>query len=223
MGTYDVRKWLKTRSAADDEHPPNGNVARPRPVRAVVVRDPTPWPADQPMWRSAHPIVYLAVIEVLALSVALSVVIHPTHGVYRAGVVVHLLSLAIGFGAVVLVDWHGILWLRGRRDLDEASKVAEAANPLIWTAIVGLLASATVLKPNLASELTWVKIAAVLLICLNGVSLMALPRTLYALAPRTPADLPARLRRRVLGAAAISHLGWWIAITIGIVTDIHRG
>lgn len=214
--------WLKTRSVAGDDRLPTAGAARTRPVPAVVIRDAAPWPDDQPMWRSAHPIVYLAVAEVLALSVALSAVIHPSQAVYRAGVVIHLLSLVIGFGAVVLVDWHGILWLRGRRELVEASHVAEAANPLIWTALVGLLASATVLKPNLASELTWVKIAAVLLICLNGVSLLALPRMLYALAPRTPGELPTRLRRRLLGSAATSHLGWWTAIAIGIATDIRR-
>lgn len=31
--------------------------------------------------------------------------------------IVHLLALVLSFGAIMLVDWHGFLWLLGRREL----------------------------------------------------------------------------------------------------------
>ena len=227
-----LRKWLITHPAPLEADEPAEEAARPAAsVQALVVPDrrvitevhaPGGW-VDQP---SAQPrprlVAYLAVAELLALSVALSAVIHPSRAVYTAGVIVHLLSLIIGFGAVVLVDWHGLLWLTGRRQLAEVGRTAEAADPLIWTSIFGLLASAAVLKPNLASELTWVKIVAVLLICLNGVSLSTLGRGLSGLSPYTLQSLPASLRRRLVTATVASHLGWWTAIAIGLVTNLRR-
>jgi hypothetical protein len=186
------------------------------------VHAPGAWVDEPSARRRPRLIAYLAVTELLALSVVLSAVIHPSRGVYTAGVVVHLISLVIGFGAVVLVDWFGVLWLTGRRQLGEVGRTAEAANPLIWAAIVGLIASAAVLKPNLASGLTWVKIAAVLLICLNGVSLSAVGKGLSGQSAYTPQSLPASLRRRLVTATVASHLGWWTAIAIGLVTNIRR-
>jgi len=165
----------------------------------------------------------VAVVGILALSVLLSALITPSPAMYRAGVVVHVLSLVVGFGAVVLVDWHGLLWITGRRTLHESRRLAETAGPLIWAAIVGLLASATMLEPDLSSLLTWIKIGAVLLIVLNGVAINSLSG---ALANQPPGlllrDLSTQLRRRLLASGASSQAGWWVAITIGLITDMHR-
>lgn len=227
-----LRKWLVTHPVSVEADEPVEEAARPAaPVQALLVSDrrvitevdgPAGWVDEPSARRRPRLVAYLAVAELLALSVALSAVIHPSRGVYTAGVVVHLLSLIAGFGAVMLVDWHGLLWLIGRRQLAEVGRLAEAANPLIWTAMIGLLASAAVLKPNLASEMTWVKIVAVLLICLNGVWLSALGRVLSARPSYTPQSMPTSLRRRLVTATVASHLGWWTAIAIGLVTNLHR-
>lgn len=166
---------------------------------------------------------YLLVTAALALCVSLSDMISPGPALYRAGVVLHLLSLVTGFGAVIVIDWHGLLWMTGRRSFLDSRRVAEAATPLIWAAITGLLASATVLHPDLASSLTRIKIGAVLLIGLNGVTVSALSRTLSGLpAQQSLRTLPAGLRRRLLTAALTSQLAWWLAIIIGLITDAHR-
>lgn len=165
----------------------------------------------------------LAGVGILAVSVLLSALISPSSTVYRAGVIVHVLSLVVGFGAVVLVDWHGLLWIAGRRTLHESRRLAETAGPIIWAAIVGLLASGTVLQPTFGSPLTWIKIAAVLLIVLNGVAVNSLSKELSVQPPeRRLRDLSGDLRRRLFASAATSQTGWWIAIIIGLVTDMHR-
>jgi transposase-like protein len=165
----------------------------------------------------------VAVVGILALSVLLSALITPSPAMYRAGVVVHVLSLVVGFGAVVLVDWHGLLWITGRRTLHESRRLAETAGPLIWAAIVGLLASATVLEPDLSSLLTWIKIGAVMLIVLNGVAINSLSEALSNQPPGLLLrDLSTQLRRRLLASGASSQAGWWVAITIGLITDMHR-
>jgi transposase-like protein len=177
----------------------------------------------RPGARIAHRTASVAVVGILALSVLLSGLITPSSSIYRAGVVLHVLSLVVGFGAVVLVDWHGLLWIAGRRTLHESRRLAETAGPLIWAAIVGLLASATMLEPDLGSPLTWIKIGAVLLIVLNGVAVNSLSQALSAQPPgQMLRDLSAQLRRRLMASAVSSQAGWWIAITIGLITDMHR-
>ena len=53
------------------------------------------------------------------LSVTLSTAVHVDTFVHNIAVVLHVLSLVVAFGAIVLVDWHGFLWLIGRRELAE--------------------------------------------------------------------------------------------------------
>lgn len=177
----------------------------------------------RPAARTAHRSASLAVVGVLGLAVLLSAWITPSSSMYRAGVVLHLLSLVVGFGAVVLVDWHGLLWIAGRRTLYESRRVAETAGPVIWLAIVGLLASGTMLQPVFSNPLTWIKIGAVLLIVLNGVAVNTLSRELSGHPPeRRLRDLSSALQRRMFASAATSQAGWWIAIIIGLITDMHR-
>ena len=89
--------------------------------------------------------------------------------------------------------------------------------------MVGLLASATMLEPNLGNPLTWIKIGAVLLIVLNGVAVNSLSHALSGQPPgRRLRDLSAELRRRLFASAASSQAGWWTAIIIGLITDMHR-
>ncbi len=196
-------------------------LSRRRPLGRAAPDRPAAGPV--PAWRSGRALAYLAAAQLLALSVALSALIHPPSGVYRAGVVVHVLCLVVGFGAVVLVDWYGLLWIAGRRELSEARRLAEGAAPLIWASIVGLLASATVLRPDLGEVLTWVKLISVLVIVLNGVWVSTLSRMFAGLpAQQGLVELPSRLRARLLSSALVSQLSWWVAIAIGLITSARR-
>lgn len=204
-----------------------GTLLTESPATLVVARAATEAAPDA-AWprravRLAHRRASITVVGLLALSVLLSALLTPSSGVYRAGVILHVLSLVIGFGAVVLVDWHGLLWIAGRRTLYESRRVAESAGPIIWAAIVGLLASGTVLRPQLGSLLTWIKISAILLIVLNGVAVNSLSKELSIQPPeRRLRDLSGDVRRRLFASAATSQTGWWIAIAIGLITDMHR-
>jgi transposase-like protein len=186
----------------------------PHPVAAAAVS-----PADGPGWWTA----YLAVAAVVALSVSTSALVTASGLLYRAGVAVHVLSLVLGFGAVLLVDWHGVLWLTGRRGFGEVRRLGAAAGPLVWAAYAGLLASGVLLGPNLHRALTWIKVGAVLLIGTNGLGVARLSRQLSPLPDMLSLrGMSAPLRRRLLMTVVMSQLGWWTAIVVGLITDAGR-
>ncbi|HET9773020.1 MAG TPA: hypothetical protein VFS16_19135 [Acidimicrobiia bacterium] len=145
-------------------------------------------------------------------------------GVAKAALFVHLMSMAVGFGAVVMVDVYGLLWLLGHRTLSEVMALVKAAHGVIGLGVGGLLASGIALKPDITSPLARVKLALVLVLMLNGV---AAQRTLHRLCASLPeqvrgANIPWAVFQRVLSAALISQSTWWGAITIGFLTNANR-
>ncbi|MGI8415870.1 MAG: hypothetical protein ACR2P2_06595 [Nakamurella sp.] len=156
-------------------------------------------------------------------SVIISGFARPSAGWQHSAIAIHLLSLVVALGATVQIDWHGLLWIIGRRGLHEALRVADAARPLIWLGFGGLLASGTLLEPDLDELRTWVKLACVLIIGLNGAVVDGVGRKLS----RGPAgigfsNVPASLRHRMLGMTAISAASWWAAGVIGALTSLSR-
>jgi hypothetical protein len=130
----------------------------------------------------------------------------------------HILAMVVAFGAILLVDWHGFLWLIGRRKLFETIRLDDAASPLIWTGIVGLLFTGVFLSPNLSNPLTLIKLGAVLVLMLNGIMLIPLRRRLLVMPPTTTfGALTPGQRFHMLSCLAISQACWWTAITIGFV------
>lgn len=180
-----------------------------------------PNPRRQP---TSAAIAYLAVAALWGLSISLSALLKPSAEVQQLAAAVHILALVVSFGAVVVVDWHGLLWLFGRRDLRECTRVATTANPLIWAGLAGLLASGALLRPDLGQLLVWAKLVAVLLVLLNGVSVSALAGDLETMSTRATIGGPmaVHLRRRLLASNALSGLAWWAAIIIGFVTESRR-
>jgi hypothetical protein len=152
-------------------------------------------------------------------SVATSAMLDVGRGVHDVAVTVHVLSLVTAFGAVLMVDWHGALWMLGHRALHETTRIAAAASPLIWLGIGGLLASGALLHPDLGQPLTVVKIGLVLVVALNGAVLSATRRALAARPPlESLASLPRQLRRSVLLSGVVSQLAWCGAMAIGFLT-----
>jgi transposase-like protein len=175
-------------------------------------------------WRWLPVSAYLAVTACWALAVSLSSLLHPPGMLQRAAVSAHVVSVVVGFGAVLLVDWHALLWLRGRRSLHDCIRVAAAARPIIWLGTAGLLISGALLQPDLTDPVIWAKLVAVLLILVNGVAVSGVAARLEAAkgAGITSDQPPPRVLRRMLAAGALSAAAWWAAIIIGLMTDAHR-
>ncbi|MGH3457434.1 hypothetical protein [Aeromicrobium sp.] len=156
-----------------------------------------------------------------SVSVLVALFVTPSDGVRGGATVVHLLSLAVGFGAVVMIDWHGLLWLARRRGLAESTRLAAAAGPLIWAGWGGLLASGSFLDPDFTSVRTWVKLLVVLAIGLNGAAVSTIADVLRVLPPSvSPKDVPASLRFRIAASTVTSQVGWWSAIVIGFMAAL---
>ncbi|MGK5531896.1 hypothetical protein [Streptomyces sp. URMC 129] len=122
----------------------------------------------------------------------------------------HLGALVVGFGAVLVIDYHGLLWLLGRRTLRDVLTLTGSLHLPVWTGTAGLLITGVFLHPDLTQPLTRVKLLAVLAIALNGICATALQRHGTTLTTT---------RFLLLGAtvAGISQLGWWTAVVIGFL------
>ncbi len=138
--------------------------------------------------------------------------LQPDEALRTGALFVHLAALVVGFGAVIAVDWIALLWLLGRRSLNELMSVATAAHVPIWLGLVGLVLSGALARPDLSEPLTWIKLGLVWLVTLNGVHVYAIGERLRWLGD---AVVPASLLRRARSAAALSQLGWWGALIIG--------
>ena len=142
----------------------------------------------------------------------------------RAALFIHLMSLAVGFGAVVMVDVYGILWLFGYRTLAEVVTLATVAHTVIALGVAGLLASGIALRPDLDSQMARFKMVLVLVLILNGAWAQRLLHGMgRTLPPETRgANIPWAGFQRVLTAAMISQSTWWGAIAIGFITNAAR-
>ena len=144
--------------------------------------------------------------------------------VARVALFIHLVSMAIGFGAVIVIDIYGLLWLAGRRTLVELVDLDTAAHTVIALGVGGLLASGIALQPDLATPLARFKMLLVLVLMLNG---LAAQRFLVGLRKTLPpatrgASIPWAAFQRGLAAALVSQASWWGAIAIGFITNAAR-
>ncbi|MGH3929579.1 MAG: hypothetical protein ACRDTF_06340, partial [Pseudonocardiaceae bacterium] len=142
--------------------------------------------------------------------------LQPDDALRTGALFVHLAALVVGFGSVIAVDWMALLWLLGRRSLDELMKVATAAHVPIWLGLVGLVLSGALARPDLSEALTWIKLTLVWLVTLNGLHVYAIGERLRRLCDGA---VPAGLLRRARTAAALSQLGWWGAMIIGFANS----
>ncbi|GAA2127573.1 hypothetical protein GCM10009825_05800 [Arthrobacter humicola] len=155
------------------------------------------------------------------LSVTLSTAVHVDTFAHNVAVVLHVLSLVVAFGAIILVDWHGFLWLIGRRKLAEIIRLDGAATPLIWGGLAGMLATGVFLNPHLTNPMTDVKLAAVLALSLNGIMLIPLMRRLARMPTDASfADLTVGQRIHMMLCLVISQACWWTAIIIGFINGM---
>ncbi|MFF2556630.1 hypothetical protein ACFVUS_36870 [Nocardia sp. NPDC058058] len=130
------------------------------------------------------------------------------------GLSVHLASLAVGFGAVLIADSYALRWAVGRVTLSEMLRGMNRLHVPIWAGLAGLVGSGCVLEPNLASSMTRTKLVMVLLLTLNGIQAAALARRLRA---RGDAPLTGRLLAWGVATGVVSQVCWWTATGIGVI------
>jgi hypothetical protein len=156
----------------------------------------------------------LGAVVLLTMGLWCSLHIRTDATLHTVALFVHLASLALGFGAVLSADYHGLLWATGRCRLAEVLAVTERLHTPIWAGLAGLVASGVMLHPRLDSPLTLTKIALVLVLTLNGLQAGLLGRQLA----QQPEAGPSRaILVRGAVTALVSQLCWWGAVVIGFL------
>ncbi|MFC9292850.1 hypothetical protein ACFTWH_29965 [Streptomyces sp. NPDC057011] len=158
----------------------------------------------------------LAVCAGWAASIWVAVHLQADSTLHLAALFLHLACLVVGFGAVLAIDYYGLLWLSGRKALSEVVGFTAPLHVPVWAGLAGLIASGAFLHPDLSSPLTCVKLCLVLALALNGVQAGVLHRRLAALDGR-----PATRSLLAWGAASatVSQVAWWGAVAIGFLNS----
>jgi hypothetical protein len=133
---------------------------------------------------------------------------------HRAALFVHLASLVLGFGAVLTLDWSGLMWMLRRHDLLTLVRIAQVVHTPVWLGLAGLALSGMLLGPDTTAPLTVVKLLAVLAVAVNGLGAAVVQRRLLALDGRIP---PLPLLVTAVAVAGVSQLGWWTATVVGFL------
>jgi hypothetical protein len=123
----------------------------------------------------------------------------------------HLVSLVVGFGSVLGVDYCGLLWFLRRLPLEAMLRQAHRMSPLIWLGLCGLVLTGSLMQPQLSAPLTLIKMVCVVGIGVVGVLALSTKR---AMLRAMPIVSPAVLHRGLV-LAAMSQALWWSAVLIG--------
>ena len=159
---------------------------------------------------------WLVVVAIASLS-------QPSWPLRRGALFLHLAGLVAGFGAVLVADVHGVLWLIGQRRLADLLKITSALQPLILGGMIALVASGLLLHPNVGLPRTKIKLVLVLMAAINGMWAHHLTKQLEAQPlGAAAAHVDQRLLLKVMGSAAISQGAWWGATLIGFLATTSR-
>ena len=135
---------------------------------------------------------------------------------------IHILSLVIGFGGVIVVDTFGLLWLLKKIPLKTVTNTAEITQRLIWIGWFGLVISGSVLlyQQGTIRDLTWIKLFLVAMLGANGIFLHFIKKSMERLG--NIEVIPKVIMFRTSLASTISQAGWWGAMIIGFMnTNTH--
>ncbi|HEY6687063.1 MAG TPA: hypothetical protein VI094_12740 [Propionibacteriaceae bacterium] len=155
------------------------------------------------------------VVATIVGLIFLSTLVNPPHWLQLVALFIHLISLVVGFGSVLAVDWYGLLSLSRRVTIGDVVLTAERMTPLIWIGLAGLTASGVLLKPDLGSWLVVIKLCCVLGVGIVGVLALATSRQMERQMP-----IPTRsLIHRGMLLAGLSQSFWWTAVLIGFITN----
>lgn len=165
-------------------------------------------------------VAYAGVAAAWALTVWASTLLAPPDWLHGTALFVHLASLVVGLGAVLMIEWHALLWATGWSNVRELRQADRTMILPVWVGLTGLLASGALLEPDLDEPRTLVKLAAVLVLSLNGVALTRWTSDLARLPSKaTFGSLPPRARRGFVASAVVSQLAWWTAVVVGLMNS----
>jgi hypothetical protein len=130
---------------------------------------------------------------------------------------IHLASLILGFGSVLVTDLYGVLWIRDRVRFRQLVHLSGITGWFVWAGWGGMVASGIplILLKGAIDDLMIVKFFFVALVGLNGIPLHMLQRRLKSFAEGD--DVPDIFMFRLGLSLFVSQLGWWGAILIGFV------
>jgi hypothetical protein len=167
----------------------------------------------QPVWPHRDIATATAATALLGAAIWLSTLVNPTPALHDIALFAHLGFLILGFGAILVADYFFALWVLGRVTFTEAVANTSWLHPLVWSGLAGLVISGALLKPNLTSGITILKLGFVAVLTLNGVRAMALGRRMSAHNGVPP------IRLLLWGGvtSAISQICWWGAVVIGFL------
>jgi hypothetical protein len=201
------------RARRSREHPAAQRASAPRPgaQRAAA----TARPARHRRRESASTrYLILAFLGVWATVVLAAPHLHASPLVHQVALFCHLAALVLGFGAVLTLDWFGLMWALRRSSLATVMQVAHGVHTPIWLGLAGLTASGMVLSPNTSAPLTMVKLLAVLAVAINGLYARRVQERMAELGEGPP---PLSLLARGAAAVMISQAGWWTATAVGFL------
>jgi hypothetical protein len=131
----------------------------------------------------------------------------------------HLVSLVVGFGAVIVVDSFGLAWLLKLFgvSLELVTKVANITQKLIWLGFVGLVGTGIpmLVAKGYPTDLVWVKLFLVAMVGVNGVFLHTIKQLMEK---EATGGVSRDVMFRIALASTVSQVGWWGATIIGFVS-----
>lgn len=125
----------------------------------------------------------------------------------------------MAFGSVLVTDLYGMLWIWDRVRFQQIVKVSSVTEKFIWTGWIGMVAVGIpmiILKGEIDNLMT-IKIAFVILVGLNGISLHLIQQKLQEF--KDEDVVPGIFLFRMILSTTVSQIGWWGAIVIGF---LHR-
>jgi hypothetical protein len=155
---------------------------------------------------------------VLAAGLWMSAHLHPDPVLQKVALFVHLASLVIGLGAVLVADYLLILWFLRRSTFAAAVQGASKLHVPIWIGVAGLVFSGVLLEPDLSATTARVKFTLVAVLTLNGLQATVLSERVKASAN----SLSLRLLTWGGATTTVSQLCWWGSVVIGFLTANQR-
>ena len=132
---------------------------------------------------------------------------------------IHLTSLVVGFGSVLVIDFFGLRWMLKKSTLAFTMQVAEVTQKLIWLGWSGLVISGIglIVIKGYIDELTWIKLFFVVMLGVNGYLMHLIKKNMERLGDAE--SVPRSVMFRMGFSTVLSQIGWWGAMTIGF---LHR-
>lgn len=130
------------------------------------------------------------------------------------------MGFAAGFGAVILADIAGGLWVFRKARASQVAWLTGIVQPVIWVALTASIVSGVVLvDPDKIVLRTKLKFVAIIILLLNGLFLDRLRRHMTEYDIEDFWDFPTRFKLTSAISIGLSQICWWTAILVGFITS----